>query len=87
MKIGDIVKIKECHKMPELVGREAKIIGQADPEKASYPFAVELTGDPVEVETPVGTAIMKVFGFREDELEILPPDHDIRPDIKKAFGE
>ena len=69
MEIGEVVKIKECHKIPELVGQEAKIVALVHPEIAKYPVAVVFTDG-----TP------GVFGFREDELE--PPDTDI-PDVFK----
>lgn len=69
MKIGDKVIIKECHKLPDLVGREAKIIAEVDAELANYPFQVLLT-EQIELDTPVGKVETKgPFGFREDELE------------------
>lgn len=87
MKIGDNVKIKECHSIPELVGKEAKVVIQADPEASRYPFMVVLTGDPIQIATPFGMGKTKgPFPFREDELElIIPPE--IPDEIKKAFGE
>ena len=83
MKIGDMVIIKECHKTPELVGKEAKVVVIVDPELAPYPIQVMLTGDAIPFETPMGTGETKgPFGFRENELEPATPDHGI-PDAFK----
>lgn len=86
MKIGDMVIIKECHKMPQLVGLEAKVIAQADPDYTPYPFQVVLTGDPIKVtiHTPFGEGEGESkgpFHFREDELELAKPP----PEIPQAF--
>ncbi len=81
MNLGDKVVIKECHSIPALVGKEAKVVVLVDPELAKYPIRVLLTGDPIETETPLGSGWSKgPFHFREDELETLDPDHGI-PDI------
>ena len=86
MNIGDLVTIKECHKMPELVGREAKVAAIADPEISEYPIQVLLTGDPITIQTMAGVGETKgPFGFREEELEPLEPlepDHGI-PEVFK----
>lgn len=77
MEIGDVVEIKECHKIPDLVGKKAKIVAKVDPEKSDYPLLVELL-EPIEQEVQVGTLLVKgPFGFREDELELAEPDKGI----------
>lgn len=80
MQIGDKVVIKECHKMPDLVGKEGKIIAAADPKyvgEGDYPFIVELI-DAVEMETPMGKLqFTGPVGFREDELELADPTKGI----------
>lgn len=73
MNIGDKVKILECHKIPELVGQEAEVVGMTTQELATYPVIVKLTS---------GDNEGKFCGFREDELEPVTPDHDI-PDAFK----
>lgn len=77
MNIGDKVKILECHKMPDLVGKIAKVVAMVDPEQSKYPIGVELD-EPIDMEVQMGT--LKTggpFGFREDELELVSPDQDI----------
>lgn len=90
MKIGDKVKILECHKIPDLVGREAKIVALADPEFAHYPVQVMLF-EPMELqmETPFGIVEGKAkgpFSFREDELQLVAPDAGIPDEFKDAFN-
>ncbi len=83
MNIGDMVKIKECHAMPQLVGQAAKVVVIADPELTEYPIRVLLTDEAITVDLGLGKAQTKgPFPFREDELEPLPPDHGI-PDVFK----
>jgi hypothetical protein len=78
MNLGDKVIIKECHSIPALVGKKAKIVGLVDPELTKYPLQVLLIDKPVEVQTPLGTGLSKgPFPFREDELEHLDPNHGI----------
>jgi hypothetical protein len=87
VNIGDLVTIKECHKMPDLEGREAKVVGLADPEVMHYPIQVFLTGDPIAMQTPFGVGETKgPFGFREDELELVKPT-EIPDEFKDAFDE
>jgi len=77
VKIGDKVKILECHKMPALVGKIAKVVTMNDPETNKYPIEVKLV-EPIEQEVEVGTlAISGPFGFREDELELADPNHGV----------
>ena len=83
MNIGDKVKIKECHALPQVVGLEAEVVAMDDPETTRHPIQVVLTGDPVTIQTQIGTGQTKgPFPFREDELELLDPDHGI-PDVFK----
>jgi hypothetical protein len=78
MKLGDKVIIKECHAIPALAGKEAKIVVLVDPELTKYPIHVLLTGDPIEAQTPIGSGLSKgPFMFREDELEPCDPNHGI----------
>lgn len=77
MQVGDKVIIKECHKMPELVGKSATITAMGEPGSA-YPFAVTLD-EPIQkmvkMQLPGGgmlagqAMVAGPFGFREDELE------------------
>jgi hypothetical protein len=81
MNLGDKVIIKECHSVPELVGKEAKVVVLIDPELTKYPLQVLLINDPVEVQTSLGKASSQgPFPFREDELEPFDPNHGI-PDV------
>lgn len=61
---GDTVIIKECHKIPELVGRQAIVLRVGVPGR--YPIIVQVVGDPVVTST--GPAV--TFAFREDELQV-----------------
>ena len=64
INVGDTVVITSCHKIPELVGRQAIVLKVGAPGK--YPIIVQLAGDPVITSTgPSDT-----FGFREDELQV-----------------
>ncbi len=75
MEIGNKVKIMECHKNPELVGREAEIIkfheGERWPVELKLVEGMEaqavniLTGEKQTVQ------IYGPFYFREDELELV----------------
>jgi hypothetical protein len=81
MNLGDKVIIKECHSIPALIGKEAKIVVLVDPELTKYPVQVLLTEEAIKMETMFGSGLSKgPFRFREDELEHLDPDHGI-PDI------
>lgn len=84
MNLGDKVTIKECHKMPDLVGKEAEIIAVVKPELAKYPIQVELV-EPIKMETPFGTLETKgPFPFREDELEPVNPNKGIPESFLKG---
>lgn len=82
MEIASKVVIKECHSLPQLVGKKAKVVAIADPQVAKYPFTVILVDEeePVTFETPLGGVQTRgPFGFREDELELVDesPEHGI----------
>ena len=86
MNLGDIVTIKECHSIPQVVGLEAKVVAVADPELTKYPIQVLLTGEAITIETPFGTGQTRgPFPFREDELEIQTPDHGIPDAFKEVL--
>lgn len=73
MQLGDQVKIKECHKIPQLVDEQAEIVAMASQELGEYPVTIKLM---------TGEHTGKFCGFREEELELLSPDHGI-PDVFK----
>ena len=84
MNIGDKVKILECHKMPDLVGRTAKVVAVVDPEQDKYPIKVDLD-EPLEIPHPMGKLMATgPFMFREDELELADPDKDIPEAFQEA---
>lgn len=66
MKIGDIVKIRECNSLPELVGENAEIVDMQIQEFEKY------TVYPLWVKMTSGEHTGKIYGFREGEVEILP---------------
>ena len=73
MNPGDMVIIKECHKIPELVGKEGKVLAMVDPEASPYPIQVVLT-EKVKITTPFGEGeTAGPFPFRENELELHNP--------------
>ena len=60
MKEGQLVIIKECHKIPELVGKTAEVVVTNGMELGSkYPIHVQIDGYDSTV------------GFREDELLVV----------------
>ncbi len=84
MNIGDKVVIKECHKMPDLVGKAAKVVAMVDPEADKYPVKVNLD-EPLEVPHPMGKLqLTGPFEFREDELEPADPNLDIPQAFQEA---
>lgn len=86
LDIGDIVVIKECHSIPDLVGKEAKVIALVDPEIGKYPIRVVLT-EPLLMDTPFGKGeVAGPFPFREDELE-LKTEHKGDEGIPPVFLE
>ena len=77
MNIGDKVKIVECHKMPDLVGKIAKVVSVTEADKAEYPILVELE-EPIELPHPLGKLMATgPFMFREDELEPADPNKGV----------
>ena len=73
MKVGNKVKILECHSIPDLVGKEAKIVAELDAEVSKYPFQVMLTNWKMPFEHPIlgKGETSGPFPFREDELELI----------------
>ena len=66
MRVGDIVKIKKCGPMPEVVGESAQIVDlqmQEFEKYRAYPVWVKMTS---------GERKDKVYGFHYDEVEVLP---------------
>jgi len=71
MKIGDMVKIRECDLMPEVVGGSAEIVDMQIQELdkyAVYPLWVKMTS---------GERQGKIYGFHYDEVEVLPEVHKV----------
>jgi len=66
MKVGGIVKIKECEPMPEVVGTSAEIVDLQMQEYEQYRTY------PVWVKILTGERKDKVYGFHYDEVEVLP---------------
>jgi len=66
MRVGDIVRIKKCDPMPEVVGETAEIVDlqmQEFEKYRAYPVWVKMTS---------GERKGKVCGFHYDEVEVLP---------------
>lgn len=79
MKVGDKVQIEECHKVPELVGQEAEVIGVVSTEVEKYPILVKLLQ---------GEYAGKISQFREEELKALPQgDEGIPPAFTEGMKE
>ena len=66
MKIGDIVKIKNCDSMPEVVGENAAIVDMQIQEFEKY------TVYPLWVKVLSGEREGNIYGFKYDEGEALP---------------
>lgn len=72
MKVGDQVKILECHMIPGIVGMTGRVVKISEDQ---YPVAIELD-KPVGVAMPIlgGVAMGMTSGpfvFREEELEVV----------------
>ena len=65
MKIGDIVKVRECP-IPEVVGETAEIVDMQIQEFEKY------TVYPVWVKMTSGEPRGKIYGFQYDEVEVMP---------------
>jgi hypothetical protein len=60
MKEGQLVIIKECHKIPDLVGQTAEVVVTNGLQLGSkYPIHVVIEG------------YENLVGFREDELTVI----------------
>ena len=80
MKIGDTVKIRECP-IAELVGENAEIVEMQFQEFEKY------TVYPLWVEITSGEHKGKFYGFREDEVEILPRAYEPQDTSNKRRDE
>lgn len=87
MNVGDKVVIKECHKIPQIVGLAAEVIGVVHPDYDQYPIKVKLV-EKTKLESPMGTLETDgPFPFREDELEAYSPTNGIPKHVLDAFEE
>jgi len=80
MRIGDIVKIRECTPMPEVVGESAEIVDmqiQEFEKYAVYPVWVKMTS---------GERKGKTYGFQYDEVEVLPKAYEAQYTSKDKKG-
>ena len=66
LKVGGTVKIKKCDPMPEVLGQSAEIVDLQVQEYDKY------TVYPVWVKITSGERQGKIYGFRYDEVEVLP---------------
>jgi hypothetical protein len=81
MKIGDMVKIKGCDSIPEVVGENAEIVGMQIQELdkyAVYPLWVKMTS---------GERKGKIYGFQYNEVEALPKAYEALEIGAKRAGE
>jgi hypothetical protein len=66
MKVGDIVRIKKCNSLPDVVGEGAEIASMQIQEFEKY------TVYPVWVRMTTGERRGKIYGFQYDEVEVPP---------------
>ena len=78
MKIGDIIKIKKCDSLPEVVGENAEIVDMQIQEFEKY------TVYPLWVKMTSGDRKGKIYGFRYDEVEILPRAYEAQIASKRG---
>jgi len=71
MKIGDMVKIKKCKSLPELVGENAEIVDM----RFLYPLWVKMTS---------GERKGKIYGVGYGEVEILPKAYEAQGTSKRG---
>ena len=64
MKIGDVVKIKKCTPMPEVIGGDGEVVDLQTQESEKY------TVYPVWVKMLTGNRKDKVYGFQYDEVAV-----------------
>lgn len=80
MKIGDMVKIKGCDSIPQVIGESAEIVGMQIQELdkyAVYPLWVKMTS---------GERKGRIYGFQYNEVEILPKAYEASEE-KKVMAE
>jgi len=78
MKIGDMVKIKKCDSIPEVVGENADIVDMQIQEFEKY------TVYPLWVKMTSGERKGKIYGFGYDEVEILPKVYEAQIASKRG---
>lgn len=78
MKIGDMVKIKKCDSIPEVVGSNADIVDMQIQEFEKY------TVYPLWVKVTSGERKGKIYGFGYDEVEILPRAYEAQIASKRG---
>jgi len=66
MKIGEIVKVKNCDSMPEVAGESAEIVDMQIQEFEKY------TVYPLWVKVLSGGRKGSIYGFKYNEVEVLP---------------
>ena len=81
MKIGDMVKIKKCDSIPEVVGANADIVDMQIQELEKY------TVYPLWVKMTSGDRKGKIYGFGYDEVEILPKAYEAQIAGKRRGAE
>jgi len=81
MKIGDTVKIRKCEPIPEVVGENADIVDMQIQEFEKY------TVYPLWVKITSGERKGKIYGFRYDEVEILPKAYEVQLATKRGGTE
>jgi hypothetical protein len=80
MKIGDMVKIKGCDSIPQVIGESAEIVGMQIQELdkyAVYPLWVKMTS---------GERKGRIYGFQYNEVEMLPKAYEVSEE-KKVMAE
>jgi len=80
MRIGDIVKIRECTPMPEVVGESAEIVDMQIQEFEKYAVF------PVWVKMTSGERKGKTYGFQYDEVEVLPGAQVLKAKLAEIYG-
>ena len=69
MKIGEIIKVKDCSAIPGVVGEQAEIVNLQTQEFEEY------TVYPVWARITTGERKGKVYGFHYAEVKVLPKVH------------
>ena len=80
MKIGDLIKIKRCDPMPEVIGQDAEIIDLQIQEFEKYRVY------PVWVKILSGKRRGKIYGFKYNEFEMLPEAYKSETVTDKTAG-